>query len=106
MRASNGVQLDVIGGNPSHPGEVRQESRNVVGEPEVDEHSSKCVEEESELGYLPSVGDRVKLGVERIVQGNCSQIAWPDSSRGIDKESPRETSETIPDKLERKRECD
>ena len=106
LRASDGIQFEIVRGNPGHPGEVREEGGNVVGEPEVDEHACERIKEESELGDLPSVGNRVNLGVERVVQCNSGKIARPDSSRGVHKEPARKTGETIPNELERKRECD
>src|SRR5258706_7066287 len=49
---------------PNIPGKVREERRNVVGEPEVHKHTKKCVEEETYLGHLPAVCDRVFFSME------------------------------------------
>src|SRR5258706_2179066 len=46
------------------PGEVREERCNVVGEPEVHKHTKKCVEEETHLGYLPAVCNRILFSME------------------------------------------
>ena len=41
----NRSKLEVIGGNPSDPVEVRHRLEDIVGEPEVDEHSGETVHE-------------------------------------------------------------
>jgi hypothetical protein len=64
LRTSDCGELDIVGRNPGHPRKVGQERGDIIGEPEVHEHSPECIEEETKLGDLPSIGDRVLFGVE------------------------------------------
>lgn len=67
-------QVNVFWSDPSHPVEVTQCLKDVVGEPEVDEHAAEAIQEITELAKLPSVGRSVVLIMESTIQRDCGQV--------------------------------
>lgn len=87
--------MNVLWRDPCHPVEVTQRLKDVIGEPEVDEHATKAVQEIAQLADLPSIGSGVVFVVESTIQRDCGQIRRPDRSGGVDQETTGQTSQTV-----------
>ena len=82
----NRSELNILGGNPCNPVEVRHRLDDVVGEPEIDEHGNETVHEPSRSGDRPAVDRVIELGVEGTVNGNSRQVDGPDDPGWVDEE--------------------
>ena len=88
-------ELNIVGGNPGNPAEVRHRLDDVSGEPIVDEHGCETIHEPSHSGDRPAVDHFIGLGVEGTVKGNDPQVGRPDSIGWVDEEPTSYASETV-----------
>ena len=83
----NRSELNILGGNPGDPIEVRHRLNDVVGEPEVYEHCGETVHEPSHSGDRPAVDHVIRLGVEGTVKSNRRQVCRPNRLGWVDEET-------------------
>jgi len=91
----NRSKLNILGGNPGDPVEVRHRLDDVVGEPEVGEHGGETVHAPTYSGDLPAVDHVIGLGVEGTAESNSRQAGRPDSLGWVDEEPTGQASEAI-----------
>ena len=83
---SNCGELDALRSDPSDPVEIRHCLEDIVGKPEIDEHSGETVREPPHPGDRPAVDHLVGLSVEGAVEGDGRQVGRPDSPGWVDEE--------------------